>query len=172
MENVCDSDFLAELGLASNDGSIVVEGYHDTRSYEFRSSAWVHSALISPETARALVRALQTVNDSWDYRIPPEGDKLEINVPPYGRRVRYLTLGGGLQLPLASVRPSVGYSLGRVSREEGLADDASRTVTIGLTVDRGSRLRIGAQYRLRLDEGYMTWYKSHQWLGGISVRVF
>ena len=100
--------------------------------------------------------------------------------PTYGQRVRYLTLGGGLQLPLASVRPSIGYSFGRVSREDGLADDASRMMTIGLTVDRGSRLRIGAQYRLRLEEGYeslrggpsMTWYKSHQWLGGISVRVF
>ena len=92
--------------------------------------------------------------------------------PTYGRGVRYLTVGGGLQLPLASVRPSVGYSLGRVSREEGLPDEASRMVTIGLTVDRGTRLRIGAQYRLRLEEGPVTWLKSHQWLGGISVRVF
>ena len=83
VEHVGDNDFLAELGLVSDDGSIVVEGHHDTRSHEFRSSVRVHSALVSPETARALVRALQTVNDSWDYRIPPAGDDLEINVPPY-----------------------------------------------------------------------------------------
>jgi hypothetical protein len=29
------------------------------------------------------VRALQTVQDSWDYRIPPAGDDFEIDVPPY-----------------------------------------------------------------------------------------
>jgi hypothetical protein len=29
------------------------------------------------------VRALQTVDDSWDYRIPPAGHDLEIDVAPY-----------------------------------------------------------------------------------------
>lgn len=39
--------------------------------------------LVSPDTAAALVRALQTVDDSWDYRIPAADDDLEIDVPPY-----------------------------------------------------------------------------------------
>ena len=43
----------------------------------------IETALVSPDTAAALVRALQTVNDAWDYRIPPAGDNFEIDVPPY-----------------------------------------------------------------------------------------
>jgi hypothetical protein len=77
------NDFLAELALISDDGTIVVGGFHDTRSRNFMLSARVETALVSPNTARALVRALQTVDSSWDYRIPPAGDDLEIDVPPY-----------------------------------------------------------------------------------------
>ena len=61
----------------------IVGSSHDTRSRNFRVSARVETALVSPDTASALVRALQTVNDSWDYRIPPAGDHLEIDASPY-----------------------------------------------------------------------------------------
>jgi hypothetical protein len=64
IESVGDDDFLAELELAAGDGLIVVGGHHDTRSYDFRVSASVETALVSPDTASALVRALQTVNDA------------------------------------------------------------------------------------------------------------
>jgi len=77
------AEFLAEMGLASNDGSIVIESSHDNRSSKFTLSAQVRTALVSPETAGALVRALQTVDDSWSYRIPKNGDDLEIDSPPY-----------------------------------------------------------------------------------------
>ena len=83
IEDVSDDDFLAELGLAASDGSIVVGSHHDTRSCNFRVSARVEAALVSPDTASALVRALQTVNHSQNYRIPPAGDRLEIDAPPY-----------------------------------------------------------------------------------------
>jgi hypothetical protein len=83
IEGVGDDDFLAELGLATGDGLIVVNGHQDTRSRNFRVSARVETALVSPDTASALVRALQTVHDAWDYRIPPVGDRLEIDAPPY-----------------------------------------------------------------------------------------
>jgi hypothetical protein len=83
IEGVGDCDFLAELGLVSDDGTIVVGGYHDTRARDFMQSVRVETALVSPDTASALVRALQTVDDSWDYRIPPAGHDIEINVPPY-----------------------------------------------------------------------------------------
>ena len=81
--DVGDDDFLAELGLVSDDGTIVVGGYHDTRSRKFMLSVRVETALVSPDTASALVRALQTVGDSWDYRIPPAGHDLEIDAAPY-----------------------------------------------------------------------------------------
>ncbi len=36
-----------------------------------------------PETAPALVRALQTASNQWDFRIPDEEDELQIDAPPY-----------------------------------------------------------------------------------------
>jgi hypothetical protein len=65
-------------------GYIVVEGYErttvDDRSQEFR----VSSALVEPATASALLRALQTMKDSRDYKLPDEGqDEFEINELPY-----------------------------------------------------------------------------------------
>jgi hypothetical protein len=83
VENVGDDSFLAELGLVGDDGTIVVGGYHDTRSRNFTLSVRVETALVSPDNAAALVRALQTIDDSWDYRIPPAGHHLEIDTPPY-----------------------------------------------------------------------------------------
>jgi hypothetical protein len=83
IEDVSDDDFLTELRLAASDGLIVVGSHHDTRSRNFMGSARVETALVSPDTASALVRALQTVNDSWDYRLPPAGDHLEIDAPSY-----------------------------------------------------------------------------------------
>jgi hypothetical protein len=82
-EGVSDDDFLAELGSASGDGSLVVSGSHETRSRHFMVSARVKTALVSPDTASALVRALQTINNSWDYRIPSAGHEREIDAPPY-----------------------------------------------------------------------------------------
>lgn len=83
IEDISDDDFLAELGLNSRDGSIVVDAYYDTQSRGFQLSVRVHTALVSPDTAGALVRALQTIEDSWDYRIPTADDELELNVPRY-----------------------------------------------------------------------------------------
>ena len=82
-DGVSDDDFLAELGLASGHGAIVVSGSHETRSRHFMVSARVETALVSPDTASALVRALQTINNSWDYRIPTAGHEREIDAPPY-----------------------------------------------------------------------------------------
>lgn len=83
VENVGDEDFLAELGLDNMAGRIVVNSYHETRSPKFMLSTKVETALVSPATARALVRALQTTKDSHNYRIPPASHDLEINSAPY-----------------------------------------------------------------------------------------
>jgi hypothetical protein len=83
VENVGDEDFLGEIGLGGNDGMIVVRSSHETRSRNFMQSARIETALVSPHTAAALVRALQTIDNPWHYRIPPAGDDLEIDVPPY-----------------------------------------------------------------------------------------
>lgn len=78
-----DDEFLEELGLPGKEESIVIEGHLDTRSTNFMSSVEIHSALVSPETAGALARALQTVDDAWSYRIPKDEDDIEIKAPPY-----------------------------------------------------------------------------------------
>jgi hypothetical protein len=62
---------------------IVVSSSHETRSQNFMLSVRVETALVSPDTVSALVRALQTIDDSRDYRIPPAGHHLEIDASPY-----------------------------------------------------------------------------------------
>jgi len=82
VENVEDQEILSELGLES-ECSLVVAANHETSSSQFRSSVRVATALVSPTTASALVRGLQTIDDSSDYLIPPEGHHLEIRAPSY-----------------------------------------------------------------------------------------
>lgn len=83
IDNVSANDFFLELGLKSGQEAMVVQGYHHTRSGSYDSSVFIRTALVSPLTARALVRALQSVNYSQDYRVPSSGDELEIDEPPY-----------------------------------------------------------------------------------------
>jgi len=113
IEEVGDSDFLAELGLTNNDGTIVVAASHDTRSSRFHSSVRVSTALVSPLTAKALVRALQTADDSWDYGIPDAEDELEIDVPPY-KLVGWLVHSS--RDPGIDERDSLRYEVGGVER--------------------------------------------------------
>ena len=83
LDNVQNQDFFDELGLFSDNDLLAIGGYHDTRSSDFALITRINTALVSPKTAPALVRALQSANDSHDYRIPPEGDHLEINQSKY-----------------------------------------------------------------------------------------
>jgi hypothetical protein len=39
--------------------------------------------MLYTDTAAALVRALQCMEDSWDYKLPEGGESFEINDPPY-----------------------------------------------------------------------------------------
>jgi hypothetical protein len=83
IDDVGDNDFFIELGLLNANETLIVEGHHETRSRDFTLSAQVRSALVSGNTALPLVRALQTVDDSWDYQIPLAGDDSEIDVSAY-----------------------------------------------------------------------------------------
>ncbi len=78
-----DDDFLLELGLVNNNDMLIVQSSHYTQSRTFSQSVRVRSAFVSRSTAGALVRALQTIANSWDYKIPDSGDMLEIDEPPY-----------------------------------------------------------------------------------------
>ncbi|WP_394140357.1 ATP-binding protein [Vibrio chagasii] len=80
---ITDNDFELELGLTSEDESLVVDSYHDIRTSSHRSSVRISSSLVSPDTGLSLLRALQTSRDSWDYRLPPAGHEFEIDEDPF-----------------------------------------------------------------------------------------
>lgn len=73
-------DFLVEV--LRNDNCVVVDGHHDTRSRRFRLTSRVNTALVSPKTGAALVRALQSAN-FHDYDVPKQDERLEINCRSY-----------------------------------------------------------------------------------------
>ena len=77
------SDFELELGLTTEDGNLVVAAYHDIRTSSHRSSVRISSSLVSPDTGLSLIRALQTSDDSHDYRLPPAGHEFEIDDDPF-----------------------------------------------------------------------------------------
>jgi hypothetical protein len=82
--SVTEADHRLALLPPERPNYIAVDGYERTttgdRSQEFR----VSSALVEPATASALLRALQTMEDAWDYKLPNEGeDDFESNEPPY-----------------------------------------------------------------------------------------
>jgi hypothetical protein len=82
IEEVEDNDFIDELGLEQG-STVIVNSHSSTQAHNFRLETRVCSALVSPETASALVRALQIVDDSYDYSIPLAGYNSEIDEPPY-----------------------------------------------------------------------------------------
>lgn len=85
LHNIRRDEFLTEVGLRSSlrKGWIVVEGNYTVHFPKREANIRISSALVSPETAPALVRALQTESNPWGFRLPNEGDELQINVPPY-----------------------------------------------------------------------------------------
>lgn len=66
---------------------VIVDGFTERRWERRRETVTVTSALVSPATARPLLRALQTMDDPWDYGMPfqEEGhaSDSEIDEPPY-----------------------------------------------------------------------------------------
>jgi hypothetical protein len=80
LSQVKGEDFLVEVTASNN--YVVVDGHHDTRSRSFRLSSRVNTALVSPGTASALIRALQTAN-FHQYDVPKEDEEFQINSPPY-----------------------------------------------------------------------------------------
>ena len=81
---VRESDHRAEMFPSDSLGYIVVDGSSERRMRDRVESTHVSSALVEPATGRSLVRALQTMGDSRDYRLPDEGEeRAEIDEAPY-----------------------------------------------------------------------------------------
>ncbi|MBS7812855.1 hypothetical protein [Roseococcus pinisoli] len=63
---------------------VTVAGDENTISSDRSQEIVISSALVEPSTAPALLNALQTMDDSWDYKLPEEGEEsFEIDTPPY-----------------------------------------------------------------------------------------
>ena len=69
--------------LSSEDGDLVVWGSWNFADGYREESIKINSALVSSENATFLLRALQTAKNSYDYRIPSNGDELEIESGTY-----------------------------------------------------------------------------------------
>lgn len=76
-----DAAFDMAVGLQSTEhkGFVVGQGDNYRFYYDDYEHTSVASALVAPERADALLRALQTTSDPSDYRIPDQGNELEIN---------------------------------------------------------------------------------------------
>jgi hypothetical protein len=70
-----DADFDDELDILG--GHLVVAGM-DIHGSNRWATTWITSALVSPESAKSLQRALQSAKDPSDFRLPDETD------PGYG----------------------------------------------------------------------------------------
>jgi hypothetical protein len=74
--------FLGELANGSDSDTLVVEGHHEEQAPWFRSDVSVRTALVSPDRAISLARALSSANH-YRYFVPPEGHALEIDNGSY-----------------------------------------------------------------------------------------
>lgn len=80
---VSDQQFLGEIRKSYHPDYIVVHSYTEVQWKRYEEERRVSSALVSSDTALALVRALQTIDVSFDYYLCPEGHDLEIDEGPY-----------------------------------------------------------------------------------------
>ena len=79
VEATSDDELLAEVLPEDTADYVVVHAHIDDASRSYRQTTRVSSALVSPATAHALVRSLQTTHDSSNFYICPEGDECEID---------------------------------------------------------------------------------------------
>ena len=81
---VREADHRAEIFPSDSPSYVVVDGTSERRMRDRVERIHVSSALVEPATGRSLVRALQTMGDSWDYKLPDEGeDRVKIDQAPY-----------------------------------------------------------------------------------------
>lgn len=126
LKNVSDDEFLAEFMASDAPGFVVANAYIDDRSSEHHQTVRVSTGLVSPETAHALVRALQTTADSSAFYICPEDHELEIDEPGFQLSGWLVSPGGDTLLDEKDVFRN---GVGRIDSHPG----KSVTKLLGLT---------------------------------------
>lgn len=92
--NVVDDDYLKELFPNDHAGWVCVSAHIRASSYNRYEEVEISTGLVSPATAGALVRALQTARSRHQFYIGVEGSETEIDEPSYELR-GWLTSGSG-----------------------------------------------------------------------------
>ncbi|WP_454741346.1 hypothetical protein [Cupriavidus necator] len=129
LEAVSAESMLDELGIRSFPEELIVAGHAEIAEGDLRESIHISSALVSPATASALLRALQTVDNPWDYKIPDEDDTLTMDAEPY-------QLVGWLRHPEQDARLDVGDGVRRESRSHSVAPGANVLDVLRLSLDQ------------------------------------
>ncbi len=81
---VREADHRAEIFSSDKPGYMVVNGSSERSARDRVERVCVSSALVEPTTGGSLVRALQTMEHSWDYKLPDEGEEYaEIDEAPF-----------------------------------------------------------------------------------------
>lgn len=85
LHNVRRDEFLNEIGVKhpSREGWVVIKGNYTAHFPKREANIRISSALVSPDTGPALVRAFQTVNDPWDSHLPDDVEGEQIDTLPF-----------------------------------------------------------------------------------------
>lgn len=113
--------------LGPVEGWIAVAGHDTSRFPKRREEVNIDTALVSPPTASALLRALQTASNSHDFRIPPEADDLQIDEAPYHLQG---WIASGSSEGKFDLRDPFRYEVGVIRERPGA--EVSKTLGLGL----------------------------------------
>ncbi len=122
VKDVCEGRMRSEVEAVDRPGYIVVDGGWEIRSRDRAEEVSFSSALVEPTAADALLRALQTMESAWDYKLPDEGeDEFEQDDPPYQMVgwIRSVSSDGGVdeQDPMRGSAKNVDLQPGKRVRD-------------------------------------------------------
>lgn len=93
VSGVVEMDHRSEIFAEDKPGYLVVEGHAERRWSDRIETTNVSSSLVDPISGGSLIRALQTMEDSWDYALPSEGGDNEVDRTPF-RLIGWLRSSG------------------------------------------------------------------------------
>lgn len=106
---VVDADYQDEIFNQDQAGCLVVDTYIDRRNTDRWETIRIRSALAESATSQALLRALQTMRNSSDYKLPDDGEEdHELREEPY--RLLGWVQGGAQNGGLDEQDPLQGYA--------------------------------------------------------------
>ena len=130
LRSVKGHELVDELGLSARPGWVVIAGRYEAQFPRRHFTVTLSSALVSPDTAAPLARAL-TLADWHSFRIPNEQDDLQIDTPPY-------RLIGWLASRSQEMRFSEHDPLRHQARPKGIEPGAAVAEYLGLALQEGS----------------------------------